>query len=414
MSTPIERVTQAINDLKQGKLIILTDHPDRENEGDLIIPAEKITTETMNFMIRNGTGIVCLTMLPEKLQSLDLPLMVAPQENTSRNGTPFTISIDAKNNISTGVSAADRVETVLCAISDSAKSSDLAKPGHIFPLQAREGGVLERDGHTEGSIDLAKLAGFKPAAVLCEIMNPDGTMTHGNQLEAFAKQHELTMLSIDDLITYRLTTENLIVDEATTELTTEKYGTLKITAIKEKYNQQEHIILSNDKIQSTSPTLVRVHSSCCTGDLFGSKRCDCNNQLHYALDRIHQEGGVLIYLNQEGRGIGLLNKIKAYALQDQGFDTVEANKQLGLPVDNRTYYIAANILRHLGINHIRLLTNNLHKIDDLKKYGVAKIDRVALPSFHNEHNLHYLTTKQQKLSHLINVDLLSILEGTAS
>lgn len=414
MQAFMQRVNQAIADLKQGKAVILTDHPDRENEGDLIIPAEKITPEIMNFMIRNGTGIVCLSMLPEKMQALNLPLMVPPDNNDSPTGTPFTISIDAKDNITTGVSAKDRALTVLAAIEDNATPQDLARPGHIFPLQARVGGVLEREGHTEGSIDLSVLAGFKPAAVICEIMNPDGTMTYGKQLDEFAEKHNLTMLSIDDIIHYRLSTENLIADVAATQLPTEKFGTLTCTVIKEKYTKLEHLVLVNDKVQSTLPLLVRIHSSCSTGDLFCSKRCDCNKQLQHALQRIHVEGGMLIYLNQEGRGIGLLNKIKAYALQEQGMDTVEANEQLGLPVDARKYYIAANILRNLNVKHIRLLTNNLHKIEDLKKYGIEQVERAALPSFHNEHNQHYLQTKQEKLAHVINFDNIANLGDLAS
>jgi 3,4-dihydroxy 2-butanone 4-phosphate synthase/GTP cyclohydrolase II len=410
MPTAIERVNTAIQDLKNGKMVILTDHPDRENEGDLIIPAEIVTPEQINFMIRHCSGIVCLPMTSAQVKKLQLPFMVPPNHNTSCYGTPFTISIDAKHGVSTGVSAADRTKTIHVAVDETTKPDDLVRPGHIFPLQARDGGVLERHGHTEGSTDLVKLAGFKPAAVLCEIMNPDGTMARGLQLNTFAKTHQLSMLSIDDIITYRLLHEDMIEDTATATVPLEKYGTFKMTVVREKISSTEHVILINDTKQSLEPMLVRVHSACTTGDLFASNRCDCHKQFHYALQRISEEGGMLIYLNQEGRGIGLFNKIKAYALQEQGFDTVEANEQLGLPVDSRKYYVAANILRNEHINHVRLLTNNPDKINDLKKYGIPHVDRILMPSFHNEHNHHYLTTKMTKLNHAINFDYIPELQ----
>src|SRR5579885_7836 len=404
MRSPIKRVEAALQDLKQGKMVILTDNPDRENEGDLIMPAETITTAQMNFMIRHGSGIVCISMTADQLRKLNLPLMVPTGENTSMRGTPFTLSVDAREGITTGVSASDRTLTVKALIDDNASEEHLVKPGHIFPLQARNGGVFERDGHTEGASDLARLAGFKPAAVLCEIMNPDGTMTRGVQLREFASEHQLSMLSIDDIITYRLHHEYLIEDEATSHLPLGKYGTFKMSVLKEKNNGKEHVILSKQEQSSSKPVLVRVHSSCLTGDLFNSQRCDCHTQLHYSLSRISDEGGILIYLNQEGRGIGLFNKIKAYALQEQGYDTVEANLELGLPVDSRQYYIAANILRRLDISHIRLLTNNPKKINDLKKYGISRIEREPMPSFENEQNHFYLQTKHLKLNHAINFE----------
>lgn len=402
MSTHIERVNAALEELRQGKMIILTDHPDRENEGDLIAVAEKVTPEIMNFMIRQGTGIVCVSLTTKRAQELDFPLMVTPGINNCARGTQFTVSVDAKNDIKTGVSAADRSKTVELIVNDQAKPHDFVKPGHLFPLLAREGGVLEREGHTEGSIDLARLAGFKPAAVLCEIMNPDGSMTCGPELEAFAAKHQLTMLSIDDIIAYRLQKENNIEETSSATIPLDKYGNFALTVIKEKITGQEHVMLVKENNTSQKAPLVRIHSSCFTGDLLGSERCDCHHQLHYSLERISQEGGILIYLNQEGRGIGLLNKIKAYALQEQGLDTVEANAELGLPIDARQYYIAANILRNQGIQHIRLLTNNPNKLNDMEKYGISRVEREAMPAFDNEHNRFYLETKNTKLKHDIN------------
>lgn len=399
-----ERVKAALRDLQQGKMIILTDHPDRENEGDLIVPAEKITPEIMNFMIRQGTGIVCVSLTAERAQALDFPLMVNRGDNNCARGTQFTVSIDAKNSITTGVSAADRSKTIELIISEKANPDDFVKPGHVFPLLAKAGGVLERQGHTEGSIDLARLAGFKPVAVLCEIMNPDGTMTCGPELQEFANAHQLNMLSIDDLLAYRLQHENMIEEESSAILPFDQYGKFKMTVVREKITGQEHVVLIKEGMPSHPLPLVRIHSSCLTGDLFGSQRCDCHHQLHYSLQRISEEGGVLIYLNQEGRGIGLFNKIKAYALQEHGFDTVDANTSLGLPVDARKYHIAANILRHHHITKIRLLTNNPHKLDDMKKYGITQVERESMPSFDNEHNRFYLETKNVKLKHVINFD----------
>ncbi|RDI42577.1 3,4-dihydroxy-2-butanone-4-phosphate synthase [Aquicella lusitana] len=403
MRPEIKRVEKALAELRQGRMVILTDDASRENEGDLVFPAEMITPEIMNFMIREGSGIVCLPLTSDKLKQLQLPLMVPPNENTSFVSTPFTISIDAKE--VSGVSAADRVKTVQLAISDDAKPEDLARPGHVFPLHAKDGGVLERQGHTEGSIDLMRLAGLKPAAVICELMNTDGTMTRGEQLENFAAQHGLTLLSVNDILAYRLNRENLIEEETATSLPLENYGMFNITVIKEKITGEQHVVLSKAPRAPDEPLLVRVHSSCTTGDLFASQRCDCHQELHFALKKISEEGGMLIYLSQEGRGIGLFNKIKAYALQEQGYDTVEANQKLGLPVDARKYYIAANYLRNRHINRVQLLTNNPHKINDLIAYGVDHVTQVALPAFDNEHNRHYLLTKKQKLNHSIHLDL---------
>ena len=402
MSPQIERVKRALSDLAQGKMIILRDDENRENEGDLIIAAEKVTPEVMNFMIRHGSGIVCLALTSDRLKKLELPLMVSAEENTSLRGTPFTISIDAKDGITTGVSAADRTRTVHIAVQDDIDPNSLVKPGHIFPLQARDGGVLERQGHTEGAVDLARLAGFKPAAVLCEIMNPDGSMAHDEQIEAFATEHGLSILSIDDIITYRYQQENLILEEAETSLPIEHYGTFKTTVIKDAISHDTHIVLEKERIDASKPYLVRIHSSCVTGDCLPLNAAIATSN-YIILHRITEEG-MLIYLNQEGRGIGLFDKIRAYALQDHGFDTVEANQQLGLPADSRNYHLAANILRNHQHSHIRLLTNNLNKVNDLHKYGVVNVEREAMPSFHNEHNHHYLKTKNEKLNHAIIFD----------
>ncbi len=401
MNAYITRVLTAIDELRQGRMIILTDHADRENEGDIIFPAEIITPDIVNFMIRNGSGIVCLSLLADQLKKMGLTDMVPTSENTSSRGTPFTVSIEAKEGVTTGVSAKDRATTILTAIKNEVTSQDIVKPGHVFPLHAKEGGVLVRQGHTEGALDMARLAGFNPAAVLCEVMNPDGSMSRGDELLEFAKQHQLKMLSIDDIIAYRLFKENLIDEETTSDLPLENYGLFKISVIKEKLSHQEHIVLTRHK-KSIQPPLVRIHSACITGDLFGSKRCDCNKQLNYSLKKISEEGGIIIYLNQEGRGIGLFNKIKAYALQEGGLDTVEANQSLGLPVDSREYYMAANILRNRNIHHIRLLTNNPQKAIGLQKYGIPVVNIEGLPIFDNEYNEHYLRTKKEKLNHIIN------------
>lgn len=411
MQSYLKRVELAINDLREGKIVIVTDHPDREDEGDFIMVAEKVTPVAMNFIIRHSSGIVCLSLQEKQLRHLNLPYMVPPHENTSLRGTPFTVSIDARQGITTGVSAVDRVKTILAAIDDEVKPDDLDKPGHIFPLCAREGGVLERPGHTEAAVDLAVMAGFKPAAVLCELMNPDGTMTRGKQLQVFAQEHGLLVISIDDIIDYRRFHENLIAEQASAELPIESYGRFKLTVIKEKVTGQEHAILESVQHVLSDNPLVRIHSACFTGDIFRSLRCDCNQQLHYSLQRISEEGGILIYLNQEGRGVGLLNKIKAYALQESGFDTVEANEQLGLPVDARSYYLPANILKNRNIRHIRLLTNNPNKVADLKKYGMTTVEIENIPVNFNEHNTKYLQTKKEKLNHSIWDSVISILTG---
>lgn len=403
MQTYIERVKAAVAHLKQGKIVVLTDHPERENEGDLIIPAETITAEHMNFIIRNSSGIVCISLSPELIQKFNLPFMVPPTENSSLRQTPFTISVDAKHGITTGVSAADRVKTAKVFVDENVSENELVKPGHIFPLAAQPGGVLQRQGHTEGAVDLVRIAGFKPAAVLCELMNSDGTMMRGKALEKFAKANDMVMLSIDDIVAYRLQHESLIAGQASATIPLDTYGEFNITIIKEKFTNNEHVVLFKERTDLAKIPLVRIHSACLTGDLLASERCDCHQQLHYALSHISQEGGMLIYLNQEGRGIGLFNKIKAYALQEQGYDTVEANEKLGLPVDARNYYLAANILRHYHIDSIRLLTNNPNKIVDLHKYGIKQIEREPMPTFMLKHNQFYLQTKKEKLKHVINL-----------
>lgn len=399
MQEVTERILRAIDAFKNKKMVILTDNPSRENEGDLIIPAECIDAAMMNVMIRHGSGIVCLSMPAERAKALHLPFMVMPEDNTSCRGTPFLVSIDARDGITTGVSADDRVRTILAAAHDEAVPEDLVRPGHIFPLQASAGGVLERQGHTEGAVDLAVLAGFKPMAVLCEIMNPDGTMAHGQALQDFASEHDLVMLSIDDILQYRLMHEDFIEDSAIASLPLEEYGEFQLFAMRDRLSKGEHMVLYKEPVDASLPVLVRVHSSCATGDIFMSMRCDCRQSLHHALKRISEEGGALVYLNQEGRGIGLLNKIKAYALQESGLDTVEANEALGLPVDARNYYFAAHMLRRLGLSSIRLLTNNPKKIDEIKLFTNASVVQESMPNFCNEYNERYLETKRTKLQH---------------
>ncbi len=407
----MKAVKSAILALKEGKMILLIDPLDRENEGDFVFPAESITPEAMSFMIHHGTGIVCFSLPEEHLRRLELPLMIPNEKNNTPHNTPFTVPVDAKKGVTTGVSAADRAKTVQIMMDDKTKPDDLVRPGHVYPLQAREGGVLVRNGHTEGALDIVKLAGFKPGAVICEAINPDGTMVKGDDLIALARKHDLAILSIDDLVTYRLATENLIDGIADATLPTEKYGDFQISIIKEKYTHLEHTVLykapkkpyqnpNSVTISHEPPILVRIHSCCQTGDLFGSLRCDCQKQLEYSLEKIRQKGGVLIYLSQEGRGIGLFNKIKAYALQEKGMDTVEANLELGLAVDSRSYAIVPSILRHLNIHQIRLLTNNPQKIEELQRYGFTHVEREAMPVFENPQNSNYLTTKKDKLNHV--------------
>jgi 3,4-dihydroxy 2-butanone 4-phosphate synthase/GTP cyclohydrolase II len=395
-------VKQALDEVRAGRLIIIVDDEDRENEGDLMIAAEKVTPESINFMSRHGRGLVCLPLTGERLAELQLPLMV--RDNTSRFETAFTVSIDAKDGVTTGISAFDRARTVEVAIDAATTPSDLVRPGHIFPLQAKEGGVLARAGQTEAAVDLARLAGLIPAGVICEIMNEDGTMARLPQLEEFSAEHRIPILTIADLIRYRMKTESLVQKVEEADLPT-KFGHFRINVFEDFIHREQHVALVKGEINGGEPLLVRAHSQCLTGDTFGSDRCDCGDQLHRSMEMIHKEGrGVVLYiLNQEGRGIGLLNKIRAYAIQDQGADTVEANRRLGFKPDQRDYGIGAQILVALGVKKIRLITNNPRKFIGLAGYGLEIVDRVPLEIPPNRSNLKYLKTKKEKLGHILDM-----------
>jgi len=403
MKTPtFASIHRALEDLRQGKMIVLFDHENRENEGDLVLAAEKVTADAINFMAQYGRGLVCLALAEEDIRRLKLPMMV--EHATNPFNTAFTVSIEAAEGVTTGISAADRAHTIKVAINPQSGPKDIVTPGHIFPLRARRGGILERMGQTEGSTDLMRLAGLKPAAVICEIMNPDGSMARFPDLEKFAKQHQLSLLSIRDLIQYRLQTESLVKEIAAIRLPTEEYGDLTVKLFESRLDKHHHLALIKEKPAKNNQTiLVRVHSECFTGDLFGSARCDCGWQLHESLAQISRHGGVLLYLRQEGRGIGLLNKLKAYALQDQGLDTVEANQKLGFGSDDRKYWIAAQMLQNLKLLKIKLLTNNPQKIIDLERYGIEVVERIPLIATPNATNRDYLKTKQTKLGHLLNL-----------
>lgn len=397
---PIAKIEAALEDLRQGRMVILVDDEDRENEGDLTMAAEMVTPEAINFMAREGRGLVCLTLTEERADELELPLMVS--DNSSSFGTAFTVSIEARRGVTTGISAADRAHTIRVAIDDASGPRDLARPGHVFPLRARKGGVLVRTGQTEGSVDLARLAGLKPAAVICEIMNDDGTMARMPQLRVFAEQHDLKIISIADLIAYRMRKELLVRRGAETVLPTWYGGEFKAIVYENDVDNAHHVALIKGTIDPQQPTLVRVHSECLTGDVFGSQRCDCGQQLQAAMAQIDEAGsGVIIYMRQEGRGIGLVNKLKAYALQDCGHDTVEANEALGFKPDMRDYGIGAQILADLGVRQIRLMTNNPKKMVGLQGYGLEVIERVPIEMPANRVNKRYLQTKKDKLGHLL-------------
>ena len=410
---PFSDVPEVLEDLRQGKMIVLVDAQDRENEGDLVCAAEKVTAETINFMAKFGRGLICLPLTPEKCDALGL----YPQtlDNTARLGTAFTVTIDAAEGITTGISAADRAHTIQVAVADDATAKDLARPGHVFPLRGRAGGVLVRAGQTEGAIDLARLAGLKPAAVICEIMNEDGSMARVPELLTFCKRHGLAIISISKLVEHRLQRESQVKRFESISLPTD-YGEFKLIGYESLTSPEPHLALCKGgvgdldekgrPIEHHEPVLVRVHSECMTGDLFHSQRCECGYQLITAMEMIEKEGkGALIYLRQEGRGIGLSNKLRAYKLQEEGLDTVDANLKLGFAADRRDYGIGAQICRDLGLRHVRILTNNPKKISRLEVYGIKIAEQIPLRATPGKHNVDYLRTKKHRLGHMLDEDL---------
>jgi 3,4-dihydroxy 2-butanone 4-phosphate synthase/GTP cyclohydrolase II len=395
----IARIEDVIEDIKNGKMVIMVDDEDRENEGDVVIAAEKTTPEAINFMARYACGLICLSLTEERVKHLRLPLMV--RDNTSSYNTAFTVSIEAKEGVTTGISAYDRAKTVLTAIGDDTTPDDLVRPGHIFPLMARNGGVLTRVGHTEASLDLARLAGLKPAGVICEVMKEDGSMARLPDLEVFAEKHGLKIGTIADLIKYEMRQERHVRRVVETKLPTSYGGEFTLIVYDNDVDDKEHLAFVKGEINPDEPVLVRVHSECLTGDVFGSMRCDCGDQLRTAMAMMEEEGkGVLVYMRQEGRGIGLVNKIKCYRLQDEGLDTVEANEALGFLPDPRDYGIGAQILHDLGVRKMRLITNNPRKRKGLEGYGLSVVERVPLEIRPTEKNIHYLKTKREKLGHI--------------
>jgi len=392
-------IEQALEDCRDGKILIVVDDEDRENEGDFIMAATKVTPETVNFMAQYGRGLICVPMTDRRLEELELSAMV--QNNTAHHGTQFTVSVDAIKNTTTGISAFDRALTIKTLVGPDSRPNDLARPGHIFPLKAEPGGVLTRAGHTEAVVDLARLSGLYPAGVLCEIMDEDGSMARVPKLTKIAHKHNLKMITIRDLIEYRRRTEKLVTRKATAKFPT-KFGEFKLHLYESAVDEHHHLAIVKGDVETDEPVVVRVHSQCLTGDILGSLRCDCQDQLHYALNMIEKEGrGVVVYMRQEGRGIGLANKILAYQLQDNGRDTVEANEELGFKADLRDYGIGAQILVDLGIKKIRLLTNNPKKVVGLKGYGLKIVERLPIEIEPNEVNACYLETKRDKLGHLI-------------
>ena len=402
MEVKFNTIEEALKDIQEGKMVIVVDDPDRENEGDLVMAAEKVNSEAINFMAKEGRGLICLTLLPDRLKELDIPLMTS--ENTDPKGTAFCLSIDAhpRFGTTTGISAYDRAITIKLAVSPDAEPQDFVRPGHVFPLMSKPGGVLERTGHTEASVDLARLAGLYPAGVICEIMKEDGTMARLPDLVKFAKKYNLKIITIADLVQYRIKKEKLVRKEAEAHLPT-KYGTFRIYGYRNTLDNSEHVALVMGEIKEDEPVLVRVHSECLTGDIFGSLRCDCQSQLHTALKMIADEGkGVLVYMRgHEGRGIGIINKIKAYALQEKGYDTVEANHKLGFRTDLRDFGTGAQILLDLGVRKMKLITNNPRKIVALEGFGLEVVDRVPIVINPNPHNRQYLEAKKEKCGHLL-------------